>query len=105
MEWYPHLYIGDKVKDSKKVIQKLNKYPKFLNIYVLTLSKNPHDQIDIYKAGYLSWCYYKKNPPYVIGIASDYEEALSIVEKITAEAFKTTGNCRIKDYLLSKIDD
>lgn len=105
MEWYPRLYIGDKVKNPDKTIKKLNRHAKFLNVYVLTLSNNPSDQLNIFKAGELSQRYYKNNPPYVIGIAADYEEAVALVEKIAVETLNETGDCRIKDYILSTINE
>ena len=66
---------------------------------MITLSKNPYDQLEIYEAKYLAQNYYKKNPPYVIGIAGSYEEAVSIIRQIAEETVAVQGNGRIKEYL------
>jgi hypothetical protein len=66
---------------------------------VITLSKNPIDQLEIYKAGWLSQKYYRDNPPYIIGVAADYEEAVSLIVRITEESFQKLGNCNLKEYL------
>lgn len=99
MEVYPRLYVGEMVNNPDKLIHKLKKHAKRVDAYVITLSKNPYDQLEIYEAAYLARKYYKKNPPYVIGIAKNYEEAVGIVKQIAEETVKTQGNCYIKEYL------
>ncbi len=99
MEFYPRLYVGKSVKNLNKIKAKLKKHSKLLDVYVITLSKNEFDQLEIHKAGYLSQKYYRMNPPYVIGIASDYDEAVDIVQQIAGEAFAAQGNCKLKEYL------
>lgn len=99
MKLYPHLYIGDSVKNPDKLIHKLKKHAKHLDAYVLTLSKNEHDQLEIYEAKRLLVKYYRENPPYIIGIAADYREAVSLVEKIAKEAYAAQGNLCLKEYL------
>lgn len=99
MELYPRLYVGKDLHNPDKIIHKLKKHTKFLNAYVITLSKNPVDQLEIYKAGYLSQKYYRQNPPYIIGLAGSYEEALGLVRQIAEEAFSVQGDCRLKEYL------
>lgn len=99
MEMYPRLYVGETVNNPDKLIHKLKKHAKRVDAYVITLSKNPYDQLEIYEAKYLAQNYYKKNPPYVIGIAGSYEEAVSIIRQIAEETVAAQGNGRIKEYL------
>lgn len=99
MEWYPRLYIGESVRRPDKLIHKLKKHNKFLDAYVIVLSRNASDQLEIHKAGYFSQSYYRKNPPYVIGLAGSYDEAVGIVIKIAEETYAAQGNCRLKEYL------
>lgn len=99
MELYPRLYVGKDLHNPDKIIHKLKKHAKLLNAYVITLSKNPVDQLEIYKAGYLSQKYYRQNPPYIIGLAGSYEEALGLVRQIAEETFLAQGDCRLKEYL------
>lgn len=99
MELYPRLYVGESVNNPDKLIHKLQKHAKRVNAYVITLSKNPYDQLEIYQAGYLSQKYYKENPPYIIGIASNYEEAVEIIIRIAEETVSVRGDCRLKEYL------
>ena len=99
MELYPRLYVGESVNNPDKLIHKLQKHAKRVNAYVITLSKNPYDQLEIYQAGYLSQKYYKENPPYIIGIASNYEEAVGIITRIAEASVLARGDCRLKEYL------
>lgn len=99
MDMYPRLYVGESVKNPNKLIHKLQKHAKRIDAYVITLSKNPYDQLEIYKAGYLSQKYYRENPPYIIGIAAHYEEAVEIITRIAEETVAARGDCRLKEYL------
>ena len=99
MELYPRLYVGKTVNNPDKLIHKLTKHKKKVDAFVITLSKNPYDQLEIYQADCLSQKYYKKNPPYIIGIASNYEEALEIITCIASDSVQTRGDCRLKEYL------
>ena len=38
----------------------------------------------------------------IVGIASDYKEAVQIVLKITNECVSENGNCNLKEYLKQK---
>lgn len=105
MEWYPRLYIGKSVNNPDKLIHKLQKHSRFLNAFVIILSRNPSDQLEIHKACYLSQKYYREHPPYVIGIAGDYDEAVELVRQIAEEAYALKGNCRLKEYLTSQRDE
>ncbi len=99
MKLYPRLYIGKSVKNPDKLIHKLQRHAKFLDFYVIILAKNTSDQLEIHKAKYLSLKYYRKNPPYVIGIAGNFDEAVGLVQKIAEEAYAAREDCALKEYL------
>lgn len=103
MELYPHLYIGKSVRKPNKLIRKLKKRSKFMQFYVICVSANPNDQLEIYKACYLSQKYYKTNTVYVIGLASDYDEAISIIETIVKECYEFNQTCELKKYLFREM--
>lgn len=101
-EYYSHLYLGESMNADKldKIKKKLEKKPLISGVFLITLSKNPKDQLEIYDARQLVQTYYKKNPPYIVGIAADYEEAITLVEHIVRECVETRGDCSLKEYLL-----
>lgn len=100
MKFYRYLYVGDKIKEPAKVKRKL-KHHGGQFVYVICLAKGD-DQLEIYHSAYLKQPYYRYHPPVVVGIASDYEEAVEIVVTITKECLAATGGCNLKEYLKQK---
>ena len=102
LKFSPKIYLGESIKEEKleKIKKKLEKNPFFSGMFLITLSRNVSDQLEIYAAKQLVQSYYKKNPPYVIGITATYEEALVIIEQIVQECLQTRGDCALKEYLL-----
>lgn len=99
---YHHsLYLGESIRKEKldKLKKKLKKRPLLSGLFLITLSRNSSDQLEIYDAKQLAWGYYKKNPPYIIGLAGDYDEALSLIKRIVEECVKSRGDCSLKEYL------
>lgn len=101
MKFYKNLYTGSTIKDVKKVKRKLVTNAGQAEIYVIAVCRG-RDQLEIYHCALLQQKYYKKNPPYIVGIANGYEEAVEIVKQIAEEAFRYNGNCDLKSYLLDK---
>lgn len=101
LKYHPRLYLGDgvNVKKLDKIKKKLENKPFFSGIFLIALSRNSSDQLEIYDAKQLVQSYYKKNPPYVVGLAGDYEEAVALVVQMTEECLKSRGDCRLKEYL------
>lgn len=102
LTYRPDLYLGDSINENKldKIIKKLEKKPIFSGIFLITVSRNASDQLDIFDARQLAQSYYKKNPPYVVGIAGSHDEAVELVERLVQECFRARGDCALKEYLL-----
>ena len=69
-------------------------------LFLITVSRNPSDQLEIIQTRQLAQRYYNKFPPYVAGIAAGYDEALEVVEELVKECLKARGDCALKEYLL-----
>ena len=95
------LYLGDSIKEKKldKIMKRLASKPLLSNVYLIAISRNASDQLDIFDAKQLAQSYYKKHPPYVVGIAGDREEAVELVEQIVRECLAARGDCALKEYL------
>ena len=98
----PKLYLGDSINEKKldKIIKRLKNKPLFSGVYLIAISRNASDQLDIFDAKQLVQSYYKNNPPYVVGIAGSHEEAVELVERIVRECLVSRGDCALKEYLL-----
>lgn len=102
LNYHPEIYLGESIRAEKldKIKKKLEKKPLFSGVFLITLSRNASDQLEIYDARQLAQSYYKNNPPYVVGIAGNYNEALSLVEQLVQECLQARGDCALKEYLL-----
>lgn len=102
LTYAPRLYLGESINREKldKIKKKLEKKPYFSSVFLITLSRNASDQLEIYAARQLSQSYYRKNPPHVIGIAGSHEEAVALVEQMVRECLEARGDCALKEYLL-----
>ncbi len=103
--YYPGLYLGESIPEEKldKIKKRLEKKPLLSQVFLLTISRNASDQLEIFSARQLAQKYYEKNPPYIIGLAGNYDEAVGLVQKIVAECLKERGDCSLKEYLLCSV--
>ncbi len=105
-EYYPRLYLSEGINRDKleKLKRDLSVRPKKADVYLLTLSGNATDQLDIYASKYLPQKYKEQRSPYIIGIAENYEKAVGIVEQIAREAWAARGDAQLRDYLLAGME-
>lgn len=103
MKFYTSLYVGASVKKPKKVIRQLKSGHGLLlsDTHVITFAHGT-DQLEIFSAKYLLQPYYKKNPPFVVGISKGYDEAVELVTQIVQESINTRGDCDLKTYLMER---
>ena len=102
LTYQPDLYLGRSIKKKKldKLKKKLENTPLLSGMFLITISKNPSDQLEIFDAKQLAQKYYENNPPHVVGIAGNYDEAVETVEQIVRECLCKRGDCALKEYLL-----
>lgn len=100
--YHSKLYLSDGITEKKldKIKKKLEKKTLLSGVFLIAVSANQTDQLDIFEARQLVQSYYLKNPPYVIGIAESRQEAVSLIEQIVQECLQERGDCALKEYLL-----
>lgn len=98
MKFYKNLYTGESIKNPNKVKWKLRSGAGQFHVYIIALAEG-NDQLEIYHCAFLQQKYYRKNPPYIIGIAGSYEEAVELVVNITKAAVAESGYADLKKYL------
>lgn len=103
LDWYEHLYIGDTVKRKiKKYKNKLDKKKTVPDIFLITLSSNDVDQLEIINSFFLLQEVVYQRCPLIVGIAKGYEEACELVIQMTEDTVAYTGSANIKEYLLRR---
>ncbi len=99
--YHPKMYLGESihVKKLDKIKKRLENKPLLSSVFLVAVSRNPNDLLEIYEAKQLSQRYYQQNPPYVVGIAGSWTEAVELVKKIVEECLFARGDCALKEYL------
>lgn len=99
------IYLGESIDSKKldKIKKKLEKAPLFTQVYLLALATNEEDQLEFFDARWLLLRHYDGYVPYIVGIASDESEALSLVQQIVTECLRERGDCSLREYLLCSL--
>lgn len=98
MKFYTQLYVGEGVRHLRSITRKLKRGWLVKNAYLITFAAG-NDLLEIYDAKVFVQKYYKKFPRMIVGIASDYEEAVELVIKMIEESLNSRGDCNVKAYL------
>lgn len=100
MKFYRHLYCSESLKKRKrKIIWKIKHNAGQVSVYVIALSDKKDEQLEIFHSGQLLQRYYRIYPPYIIGIADGYTEAIELFQSIAEEVYRQTGGLDIKGYI------
>ena len=101
LAYHQKLYLSKSIqkKNIKKMKKQLENKPLVSNVYLITPARNGRDLLEFYSSRMLAQPYYQKEPPYVIGIAATYEEALLLVEQLVFECYEARGDCALREYL------
>ena len=84
---------------GKKIKKKLNSGKPVLGIYLLTLSENPVNLMDIIPAAMLIQKSFYGICPKIIGMAKGKEEALEMVRSLIDEMYRETGTFATAEYI------
>lgn len=99
MQWAEHLYLSDKTAAKKeKIIKKAVRGAGMTSVYFIALASNPENLFDIFHAAHLKEPAFYRQNPFIVGIASGYEEALEMVRRIVEDIYRETGGFRVREY-------
>lgn len=101
VQYADKIYLGPGIENVNldKLKAQLDKKPLMTVYYLICISSNPHDQLDIMEAKQLLQSYYQKHPVEVIGIAADHEDAILLVQQIVQECLQARGDALLKEFL------
>ena len=99
LKWQENFLTGESVKDSEKIKKKLNSGKLVPGIYLLTLSENPLNLMDIIPAAMLIQRSFYGICPKIIGMAKGKEEALEMVRSLIDEMYRETGTFAAAEYI------
>lgn len=98
MRFYKKLYISPSLRKKKRqIVWKLKMGKAVPFVYVITLAEQ-NDLMNIYQGLILKQPYYRKNSPFVLGIADSHSAALELVQQILMDVYDKTGNYDIRTF-------
>lgn len=100
MKWYKNLYLGETAKKHKTLIMWKIKMRKFQpGMHLVTLATNPENLLDILPAYVLLQKHYPTENLFVVGMAGNRQEALSLIQTIVNDVYQATGGFDIAAYM------
>ncbi len=103
MKQYHELYVSQTLQSKKEqVLSKVEKNAVQMNIYLIVLTKNGKNQLEIYDSVMNKQKYYLDNAFLLVGIAEGYDDALLLMETIMDDIYSRTGKAEIRTYLLEQ---
>ena len=104
MKWYRYLYLGDNARKAKyKTFGLIRKNRFTIDTYIIAISDNPDNILDIYSANMLKQPHFKnksyRDKVYVVGLAKGRNEALELVRCIVDDTYSHTGCVDVAGYL------
>ncbi len=97
--WQENFMTGESVRNPGKIKKKLNGGKLVPGIYLLTLSENPSNLLDIIPAAMLVQRSFCGICPRIIGMAKGKDEALEMVRSFIEEIYTETGAFAIAEYI------
>ena len=74
-------------------------------VYIITLAGGEQNNLEFYSSTLLKQRFFEKKELFVVGIADGYMDAVYMVERITDDVFRKTGETQIRRYLLARQDE
>ncbi len=98
--WHPDFYQTEKAaEDMDRIRICLEKAEVLCRAYIITLSSNPAEQLDIYSLRmFLKSREYKSGEPCIVGVAATREEAVSLIETMAKDIYEKTGDCDFRKF-------
>ncbi len=102
LKWYEHYYIGEGVRDAEKIRKKIDQGELVPGIYLLTLSENPNNVMEILPAVSLKQETVRRLCPEIIGMAMGKEEAMVMVSELLPKIYEETGTFHVQEYMKNR---
>lgn len=102
LKWMKNYYIGNDVKNPTRIRARITAGKFVPDIYIVTLSDNPGNILEILPAGMLMQRGARSICPLIIGMARGKEGAIQMVQDIIEKVYAETGDFKINDYLKNR---
>lgn len=103
MDFYKHLYVGEKAAKKRfSIIQAVRHRRFYPGAYVITPASNGNNILDIYSTAVILQKYYQEADLLIVGIAASYWEALEVAGQIVDDMYQKNKNFNLMRFLNDK---
>ncbi len=103
LKWNESLYLGKMVEAYEDSIRsRLDQDKVDVGHYLITISENQHDQLDIVSTTLIQTKAQRLRLPLIVGIAGTRQEAFRLVKTITEDCLRERGDACLRDFLMKK---
>lgn len=102
LEWLANYYTGEGIKNPRKIQSRINAGKLVPGIYLLTLSTNPGNLLEIIPAPMLVQKSAYALCPVIAGMARGKDEAIDLACEIILEVYQETGGFEVEEYLKNR---
>lgn len=97
------LYLSESINEKKlnKIKRNIKQGRGRFDIYIISLSNNAHDQLDIFHNAMFKQKIYRKFDIRIVGLATSYDEALVVIQRILDDTMQETNTVDMKGFLLN----
>ena len=99
MKWIRNYYVDETIKDPGRTRARIIVGKYVPGIYVVTLSDNPGNILEILSTAVLTQRGARAICPPIVGIAKGKDGAVQMVQDIIEQVYRETGNLKIREYL------
>ncbi|MBD5542400.1 MAG: hypothetical protein HDR00_14660 [Lachnospiraceae bacterium] len=102
MHIYKKIYCDEQIRPKKgKILRKIKYHGGLLNVYVITVSEGA-DYFDLIPGSSFRQKRYPTKDLHIMGLASGYESALSMVQQMIEDFMAQYGTCRFKKVFMDE---
>ena len=102
LKWREDYYVGEGIKDAEKTKKRIDAGKVALGVYLVTLSENPGNLLEIIPSYMqIQKSYYAKCPE-IIGMAKGKDEATDLAVDIVKNIYGETGAFQVKEYFKNR---
>nr|WP_289046168.1 hypothetical protein [uncultured Blautia sp.] len=102
LKWREDYYVGEGIKDAEKTKKRIDAGKVALGVYLVTLSENPGNLLEIIPSYMLIQKSYYAKCPKIIGMAKGKDEATDLAVDIVKNIYGETGAFQVKEYFKNR---
>lgn len=102
LRWTSNYFVGDGIQNPKEIQAKIELGKHTSGIYLLTLSNNKNNLMELLPAKMLRHKNVYERCPEIFGMAKGKEDAIGLTTRILMNCYRANGNYCLEEYLKNR---